>query len=254
MSIADQFLFAAAMLVVFLVLYLRFGHAPKQLPPPSHPPVPPAPLHHYYGGHEITKAVEDVFAPIATVITAVEKQCEKEWRASQSYMRDRHRLLYPSHPWMTYVRTGSAEWLGWAKDFSDIGRENPADRYRGKQQYDIAAAYLKAVQRQQLNRPSEATSIVPLLVPGETETITTLDGTSRIIRIDPPASATSTTCAYCGQPEHPYDGTHRFHPRSENCHQHHLVVTRTVKITDPDTGEHLRDVKVCAYCGETAAP
>lgn len=68
----------------------------------------------YYAGGTSTleRLITDTSVDISEVVSEVERLCRREEGASK-YYRDHPELLYPSHPWMRFVASGEAAYLGW---------------------------------------------------------------------------------------------------------------------------------------------
>lgn len=195
---------------------------------------PEEPIHVYYGGHEITKAVEDIWSPISTVIEAVERQCRREAQASLRYMADRHTLLYPSHPWMAFVRAGGAEYLGWPRDFNDIGPESPSAR--------------RGPTREMYMRGHVPVGSWAVGDEKEVVDLTNFFGT-RPIQRDEASNVVPLIVGYDVDARPIYDRRVPATAGKEHISQVQKHVRREVKVNDPDTGEYLGSVSVCA-CGD----
>lgn len=67
----------------------------------------------YYGGRaDLDQLIADPAADITEVVKLVERMCDREAAAS-TYYREHPELLEGWHPWLEFVRSGSAAYLGW---------------------------------------------------------------------------------------------------------------------------------------------
>lgn len=70
----------------------------------------------YYATDDtLDRLVADPNADIADVVREVERLCRREEGASQ-YYREHPDLLGNWHPWLEFVKTGEAAYLGWSSD------------------------------------------------------------------------------------------------------------------------------------------
>lgn len=92
------------------------GLAPGYEPPSASldPPTPTWPRRFYADDATLNRLINDPTGDIHEVVREVERLCSREAGASESY-RKQPDLLYPSHPWMQFVATGEAAYLGWEK-------------------------------------------------------------------------------------------------------------------------------------------
>jgi hypothetical protein len=67
---------------------------------------------YYAGGSRLRELVTDPSADINEVVREAERLCNREFHAAE-YYRKHPELLYPAHPWMKFVATGEAAYLGW---------------------------------------------------------------------------------------------------------------------------------------------
>lgn len=193
---------------------------------PTHPVIegslakePEESLHVYYGGHGITKAVEDLWSPVSTIVEAVEKQCDYEVQVSKRLMEKRHHDLYPSHPWMAFVRKGGAVYLGWPTDFSDIGSESPRERYRkGPTREMYSAGHIPVEGSIEQGTSKEVVDLTDFFKTRPIQGYEAYDQVPLITGYDRD-----------GRP---------------------IYARREVPVMDPDTGEHLGTVSLCETCGE----
>lgn len=65
-----------------------------------------------YSDDKLTALINDVTVPIEDVIREVERLCTREAHAAQ-YYRDNPHLVFRGHPWLRFVASGGAEYLGW---------------------------------------------------------------------------------------------------------------------------------------------
>lgn len=72
----------------------------------------PANSRYYAGSWTLDRLIADLSVDIHEVVEEVERLCRREEGASKSY-REHPELLYPSHPWMRFVASGGASYLGW---------------------------------------------------------------------------------------------------------------------------------------------
>jgi hypothetical protein len=78
---------------------------------------PPAPYRswRYYGGSAtLDRLIDDPAVDIHDVIREVERLCRGEAHAA-AYYRQHPELLGSWHPWLEFVKTGHAAYLGWEK-------------------------------------------------------------------------------------------------------------------------------------------
>lgn len=75
---------------------------------------------HYVGRGDLDRLIADPAVDIHDVVREVERVCDREAGAS-AYYRDNPDLLYPNHPWMRFVATGEAAYLGWEASGCDNG-------------------------------------------------------------------------------------------------------------------------------------
>ena len=81
--------------------------------PPSASDTPPPPKRrHYAADGTLDRLIADPASDIHDVVTEVERLCDREAHASQ-YYRDHPELLGNWHPWLEFVKTGEAAYLGW---------------------------------------------------------------------------------------------------------------------------------------------
>jgi len=177
-------------------------------------------VHHYYGGHEITKAVEDVWSPIETVIAAAEHQIRREVAASKSYRNDPS-LVYAGHPWMEFVRSGGAEYLGWSRDYSP----GPSPLQR-RQNEEPAIDLLEHLQKGLL----DSGDMVPLITSYD------LDGRPIYAKAVPASQP---------KPDVVTLATRTARPNRMRLPQ---------EVYDPDDGTHLGTISVCSGCGSATDP
>lgn len=79
----------------------------------------PDPLNRRYYANDGTldRLIADPEADIHDVVREVERLCRREEGASQ-YYREHPELLRGWHPWLDFVKTGQAAYLGWFPDDS----------------------------------------------------------------------------------------------------------------------------------------
>lgn len=198
-------------------------------------------IHTYYGGHEITKAVEDIWSPIETVIEAVEHQMMREARASKSYREDAT-LIYEGHPWMAFVRSGGAEYLGWSRDH--VPGPSPVQRRRQNYGYVMSERGREAMTARPV-RIGEEKPAVDLLEYMQKGLLEAGDVVPLIVSYDVDGRPIydKRVSASTGK-EHLRNASGKVVRTQTQSH-----VKREVKVIDPDSGEFLGSVGVCA-CGD----
>lgn len=85
-----------------------------QLPPPASldPPSPYQSWRYYGGSGDLDRLIADPSVDIHDVVREVERLCRGEAHAS-TYYREHPELLGNWHPWLEFVKTGHAAYLGW---------------------------------------------------------------------------------------------------------------------------------------------
>lgn len=88
----------------------RLGGDPRQ----------PWPRRFYAGDGTLNRLIADPMGDIHEVVREVERLCRREAHAAQ-YYRDHPELLGHWHPWLEFVATGEAAYLGWEPSDCDNG-------------------------------------------------------------------------------------------------------------------------------------
>lgn len=73
---------------------------------------PAWPRRFYAGDGTLNRLIADPMGDIHEVVREVERLCRREAYAAQ-YYRDHPELLGHWHPWLAFVSTGEAAYLGW---------------------------------------------------------------------------------------------------------------------------------------------
>lgn len=69
--------------------------------------------HRYYAGRgSLDTLIADFSVDISDVVREVEWLCNREAQAA-TYYREHPELQYRGHPWLAFVDTGEAAYLGW---------------------------------------------------------------------------------------------------------------------------------------------
>lgn len=82
------------------------------LPPSVSDTPPPKPRRFYASDGDLDRMIDDITVDIRDVVAEVERLCRREAGASEYYRANPH-LQYPGHPWLEFVKTGQAAYLGW---------------------------------------------------------------------------------------------------------------------------------------------
>jgi len=92
---------------------IRTRGLPDGYEPPSASLDPSKPQRRFYANDgTLDRLIDDPMGDIHDVVREVERLCDREAGASE-YYRKHPELLYPSHPWMGFVASGQAAYLGW---------------------------------------------------------------------------------------------------------------------------------------------
>jgi hypothetical protein len=67
---------------------------------------------YYAGAWDLDRLIADPSVDISLVVCEVERLCRREAGASK-YYEDNPTLLFPDHPWIAFVASGEAAYLGW---------------------------------------------------------------------------------------------------------------------------------------------
>lgn len=97
----------------------RIATVPRTTPVRVPAAEPESGTRYYAGGGDLDRLIADPAASIHDVIREVENLCDREFHASK-YYRDNPHLQYAGHPWMKFVASGNAAYLGW-----EPGEEKP---------------------------------------------------------------------------------------------------------------------------------